>query len=275
VGTLASVSMGYEIGVTPLQMATAVSAVANGGALVRPRLVRALRHDGRRTEAAPLELRRAITPETAAELVAIMEQVVERGTGRTVAQIPGYTVAGKTGTASKIVNGRYSKTDYHASFVGFVPSRQPAFTILVVIDAPHAGHYFGATVAGPIFQRIADAALRHAGVAPTINPVPPVLVRAEPTPAPGADVLRTTAVAGPPPQISVVAGAPAVPDVRGLGAREAARQLARLGLVPRLTGDGTVIDQDPAAGTPLDPGRPCRLWLGRVGPARPQPPPRP
>jgi len=265
--TLASVSMGYEIGVTPLQMAAAVSAVANGGVLVKPRLVRALRHGATRTEVTPRELRRVIDRTTAAELVAIMEQVVERGTG-TVAKVPGYTVAGKTGTASKLVNGRYSQTDYHASFVGFVPSRQSVFTILVVIDSPHAGQHYGGQVAAPIFQRIADAALRHAGVAPTINPLPPVLVQASADAASSAELVRIAAAAGPQ-QISVVTGAPLVPDVRGLGAREAARRLVRLGLLPRLTGDGIVIDQDPVAGAALEPGRPCRLWLDRLTPALP------
>ena len=103
--TLASVSIGYEIGVTPLQMATAVSSIANGGLLVQPRVVRALRKGSSRTEVTPFEVGRTIAPETSAELVAIMEQVVERGTG-TAAAVPGYTVAGKTGTAAKIVNGR-------------------------------------------------------------------------------------------------------------------------------------------------------------------------
>jgi len=265
--TLASVSMGYEIGVTPLQMAAAVSSVANGGVLVKPRIVRGLRRGSTRTEVAPLDLRRVISRGTAAELVAIMEQVVDHGTA-TAAQVPGFTIAGKTGTASKNANGRYSKTDYHASFVGFVPSRQPAFTILVVVDTPHAGSHYGGVVAAPIFQRIADAALRHAGVAPTINPLPPVLVQASADAASSSALIRTAAAAGPP-QISVVSGPPTVPDVRGLGAREAARRLVRLGLVPRMTGDGIVIDQDPVAGTALEPGRPCRLWLDRIAPALP------
>jgi cell division protein FtsI/penicillin-binding protein 2 len=247
------------------ERSSAVSAVANGGSLVQPRLVRALRRGPSRTEVVPHEVRRVITRETAAVLAGIMEQVVERGTAK-AAQIPGFTVAGKTGTASKIVNGRYSKTEYHASFVGFVPSRRPAFTILVVVDSPHAGQHYGGTVAAPIFQRIADAALRHAGVAPTINPLPPVLLHAAGAKAPPSDLLRASATAGPP-QISILAGPPTMPDVRGLGAREAARRLARLGLVPRLTGDGIVIDQDPVAGAALEPGRPCRLWLDRVVPA--------
>jgi cell division protein FtsI (penicillin-binding protein 3) len=271
--TLVSVSMGYEIGVTPLQMATAVSSVANGGVLVQPRIVRALRHAGTRTEVVPLDLRRAINAETAAELVSIMEQVVERGTAK-VAAIPGYTVAGKTGTAAKIVNHLYSKTDYHASFVGFVPSRQPAFTILVVIDSPHAGKFYGGAVAAPIFQRIAAAALLYVGVAPTLNPVPPVLVQASAGGGSSAELIHTATSAGAP-EVDVVTGPPTVPDVRGLGAREAVRRLARLGLVARLTGDGIVIDQDPAAGTPLAPGRACRLWLERVGLPLPPPPPNP
>jgi cell division protein FtsI/penicillin-binding protein 2 len=265
VSTLASVSMGYEIGVTPLQMAAAASAIANDGVLVQPRLVRALRRGAARTEVSPRELRRVIDRRTAAELVAIMEQVIERGTG-TAAQVPGFTVAGKTGTAHMLRDRRYSDTDYHASFVGFVPSRQPAFTILVLVNAPRAGQHYGGQVAAPIFQRIADAVLRYAGVAPTINPLPPVLLQASAAETSSLELVRTTAAAGPP-QIRVLAGPPSVPDVRGLGARDAARQLARLGLVPRLTGDGIVIDQDPAAGTAIDPGRPCRLWLDRVSPA--------
>jgi beta-lactam-binding protein with PASTA domain len=95
-----------------------------------------------------------------------------------------------------------------------------------------------------------------------------VLLRAssgEPAPV---ELIHTAAGASAP-QVDVVSGPPTVPDVRGLGAREAARRLARLGLVARLTGDGIVIDQDPAAGTPLAPGRACRLWLERVGPPLP------
>jgi cell division protein FtsI/penicillin-binding protein 2 len=260
--TLASVSMGYEIGVTPLQMATAVSSVANGGTLVRPRIVRALRGPEGRTEVTPVELRRTVSPGTAAILVDIMEQVVARGTGR-AAQIPGYAIAGKTGTAAKLVNGRYSKTEYHASFVGFVPSRQPALTILVVIDSPHAGAYFGGDVAAPIFRKIAEPALRRLGVPHSQDGAAPVTIRASASDGHDPDLLPA-ATTGDLPHLDVVTGPPTVPDVRGLPAREAIRRLARLGLVARVTGDGTVIDQDPPAGTPFEPGRACRLWLDRV-----------
>ena len=115
-----------------------------------------------------------------------MEGVVERGTAKS-AQIHGYTIAGKTGTASKIVDGHYSKSEYNASFVGFVPSRQPALTIIVVIDSPHGNGYTGGVVAAPMFKRIAEASLRQLGIAPTVNAMPPVLVaRHDAAPAPVA-----------------------------------------------------------------------------------------
>ena len=98
-----------------------------------------------------------------------MEDVVERGTAK-LAQIPGYTIAGKTGTASKLIDGRYSANENNVSFVGFVPSREPAVAIIVVIDSPHANGNSGGTVAAPIFKRIAEASLDYLGVGPTINP---------------------------------------------------------------------------------------------------------
>ena len=260
VSTIASVSMGYEVGVTPVQMAAAVSAVANGGAYMQPRIVKARLHGTTRAEVTPVELRRAIAPDTASTLVTIMEQVVDHGTG-TKAQVPGYTVAGKTGTAQMIVGGRYSETDYHASFIGFLPSRQPALAILVLVDAPHAGKHYGGDVAAPIFKKIAEAAMRHLRIAPTINPAAPVLVR---TAAESVEAFVPASNTGGAPRVDVVTGPPTVPDVRGLAAREAVRRLATLGLVARVTGTGTVIDQDPAAGSPIAPGRACRLWLDRL-----------
>ncbi len=132
--------MGYEVGVTPLQMAVAASAVANGGELVTPRIVRAV-IDGDRRQPVPRKvIRRVVSPETAAELTSMMEGVVERGTAQR-ASLAGFTVAGKTGTATKNQNGRYLKDDVNASFVGFVPSRQPALTILVVIDTPRGPNH--------------------------------------------------------------------------------------------------------------------------------------
>ena len=258
---LASVSMGYQIGVTVLQMATAVSVVANGGELVEPRVVRAFLSNGRRDAVPHRILRRAITEETAATLTEIMEAVVDRGTAAKFAQIEGYTIAGKTGTASKLVNRRYSKSDYNASFAGFVPSRKPALTIVVVIDSPHANGYYGATVSGPVFRRIAEAALRHLGIGPTVNPPQPVLVARRESQPDGmtARPVGTATTARP----ADVTPPGQMPDLRGLGAREALRALTRIGLTARINGDGFVIEQSPPPGAPVAHGDPSVLTLGR------------
>lgn len=268
---LASISMGYEIGVTPMQMVTAMSSVANGGSLIQPRVVRAIRQGALRTVVDPLELRHTINARTVADLTAIMEQVVDRGTG-TAAQIPGFTVAGKTGTAAKIEDGRYSKTDYFASFVGFVPSRFPALTILVVIDSPRGGRYYGGDVAAPVFKRVAEQALRHLGIAPNVSPAPPVLAVDNPF-APAAGVV-TAASTGGGPEVEVATGPPVVPDLIGLSARDAVLRLARLGLTARVIGDGIVRDQEPPAGSPFEHRSTCTLRLERL-PLLPSPSPTP
>ena len=259
---LASVSMGYQVAVTPLQMAAAVSSVANGGSLMEPRVVRAFIKDGRRAMVSPKVLRKTVSPATLAELRTMMEGVVERGTAKS-AQIEGYTIAGKTGTASKLVNGHYSRSEYNASFVGFVPSRQPALTIIVVIDSPHGRGYTGGVVAAPIFKRIAEASLRQLGVAPTINALPPVLAARSETVAepvvqrPLDDDKGVVTAAIPPAQPGVM------PDLRGQSAREALRTLARIGSSARLSGRGVVVEQSPAAGEPLGTGEVGVLKLGR------------
>jgi cell division protein FtsI (penicillin-binding protein 3) len=260
---LASVSMGYQVGVTPLQMAAAVSSIANGGELFEPRIVRAVIADGKRTPVPHKVVRRAVSAGTAALLTEIMEQVVERGTG-TRANVPGFTAAGKTGTAQKVVNGRYSTSEYNASFVGFIPSREPAFAIVVVIDSPHGKNlYYGGSVAAPIFQRIADAALRHHGVPPSINRAAPVLVarredpRERPTSGPAVLPAIVTLAGG------TTRSAAVFPDLSGLGARDALRMLARLGMTARLQGAGIVVEQDPAAGRPIERGAVATLRLER------------
>ena len=205
-------------------------------------------------------MRRTISPDTAATLTSIMEGVVERGTA-TKAQIPGYTIAGKTGTAAKLVNHQYSHSDYNASFVGFVPSRDPVLAIIVVTDSPHAGPYTGGAVAAPVFKRIAESALRYLGVAPTVNPPAPVLVERQSDPANAS----TSSSAGNRAAVSLVADGPpgTVPDVQGLSARDAIRKLVKVGLGAHLAGDGFVATQDPPAGAPLEPGTVCRLVISR------------
>lgn len=264
---LASISMGYQVGVTPLQMVTAASAVAFNGVRLQPRVVRAFIKDGRRIEVSHKEVQQTITPDTAATLTTIMEQVVERGTAR-AAQMPGYTIAGKTGTAAKLVNGHYQKSDYNASFVGFLPSRKPALTILVVIDSPHGKGYTGGAVAAPVFKRIAEAAVTYLGIGPNLNAPPPVLVArhdgAEEDPDVAPQRVRAASVLS---ATVEPARNGLMPDLRGLSAREALKALSRIGMTAKMTGDGFVLGQDPEAGAALVRGNACALTLGRRLPA--------
>jgi membrane peptidoglycan carboxypeptidase len=193
-----------------------------------------------------------------------MEGVVTDGTAK-LARIDGYTVAGKTGTASKSINGRYSASENNVSFVGFVPSRKPALAIIVMIDTPHAGTNSGGGVAAPIFSRIADPAMRYLGVAPTINPAPPVLVERSTPPTRAGRPVSDHA-----PVVALISNTDSqtMPDLRGLSAREAMRTLTNLGVSALMSGQGIVLAQDPEPGTAFESGDMCRLHLGR----RPAPP---
>jgi cell division protein FtsI (penicillin-binding protein 3) len=242
-------------------MITAASAVANGGQLVAPRLVRAIVQNGRRQEVPPRVVRRTVSPQTAATLTTIMEAVVEEGTARS-ARMEGFTIAGKTGTAAKLEGGHYSKSDYNGSFVGFVPSREPAISVLVVIDSPHGKGFYGGVVAAPVFKRIAEQALPHLGVGPNVDPQPPLLVARHdargpvvPTPARAPALIAS--------MVNQPAAAGLMPDLRGMSAREAVQVLARIGLVAHVEGDGLVVEQDVPAGIAVERGTTCQLRLVR------------
>ena len=266
---LASVSMGYQVGVTALQMVTAASVVANGGHLIEPRVVRAFIKDGHRVEVPHTQLRQAISAETAAEMTGIMEQVVDHGTAKNV-KMAGYTIAGKTGTAHKLVNGRYSNTEYNASFVGFIPSRDPAVAIIVVMESPHGPNsYYGATVSAPIFKRIAEAALTYLGVGPNLNAPPPVHVaRHDPNQDSGATATLPRVAENFDARIEPARNG-LMPDLRGLSARDALRLLSLAGMTARMAGSGFVVQQYPEAGAALDGAAVCTLQLGRSGPGVP------
>jgi cell division protein FtsI/penicillin-binding protein 2 len=264
--SLASVSMGYHIGVTPIQMVAAFASVANGGELVAPRLVRAVLTDGHRTELPRKVVRRTITPEVADTLTTVLEQVVERGTAKNFARMDGYMLAGKTGTAHKVINGRYSPSDYNASFVGFLPSRHPKAAVVVVIDTPRNGGYTGGAIAAPVFKRIAEATLRHLGVPPTLNRTPTVLVARNGNNAQDEKTVmpvQVRSVATLQPAIDLAARQGLMPDVRGLSAREALRILASAGIEARISGDGFVATQGITPGTPIERGKVCALVLRR------------
>jgi cell division protein FtsI (penicillin-binding protein 3) len=277
--SIASVSMGQEVGVTSLQMVTAVSSVANGGLLYKPHVVQEMR---RGEQVLPLggpsstsEPKRVIRPETAATLRSLMEGVILHGTGKN-ARLDGWTAAGKTGTAQKIdpATRRYSKTNVIASFTGFAPINNPAVTILVSIDSPGGYPHGGGDVAAPVFKRIAEQILPYLDV-PRDLPMSPQLVQTSyrqrsSAEEPSLDDLPPTDF-NPQPELTEVIAKPeatkmkpvkssevlmaaeeggdiAVPDFQGKTMREVLDGCMRLGLDPVLVGSRVAILQSPAAG---------------------------
>jgi len=267
--SIGAISMGQEVGVTPVQLAAAVSAIANGGLLYRPRVVRELHRNG---QVIPVELaapRRVLHPETAATLRRMLEGVVLEGTGK-LAQLDGYTAAGKTGTAQKVdpATGRYSPTQLIASFVGFAPLNNPAVTVVVSLDSP-VGQHYGGEVAAPVFKRVAQQVLAYLNVPRDVTATPGIQHASnrhkpnEPVPEvrdfdpvqaeTGAAVearnskLAVPAPAAATPTVALAEGV-AVPQLTGKTVRSVTEECLRLGLDPVLVGTGVAVQQNPEAG---------------------------
>jgi cell division protein FtsI (penicillin-binding protein 3) len=160
--TMGNLPMGQGLSVTPIQMATAYSAIADGGILHQPSLV--LRENGEPiTEP---QGRRVITSSTAAQVRKMLEGVLQPGGTASEVSVPGYTLAGKTGTAQKVVDGKYSDTQFVASFVGFAPADNPQILVSIMVDEPSQGSYYGGAVAAPAFGEIAKFAFQYLGIPP-------------------------------------------------------------------------------------------------------------
>ncbi|MGB9885534.1 MAG: penicillin-binding transpeptidase domain-containing protein [Moorellales bacterium] len=290
---VAAISIGQSIAVTPIQMVAAVGAVANGGLWVRPHLVREIRDGNGQTVQRfdPEPVRRVISAQTAARLGALLEEVVRDGTGRN-AFIPGYRVAGKTGTAQKPGPGGYLPDKYVASFIGYAPADNPRVLALVIVDEPQGYPYFGGTVAAPVFQRLVEAVLRYLGVpkseaaeqekeglpvrVPSVIALPVdeavALVRAagleakvtgggkqvrEQVPAGGATVERGARIL-----LETEGGAGVlVPDLTGLSYSQALNRLRTVGLQLEVQGSGQVTEQDPVPYTEVPEGTRVRVKL--------------
>jgi cell division protein FtsI (penicillin-binding protein 3) len=243
----ASISIGQEIGVTPLQLVRAVATVANGGMRVEPRLVERVVDPAGNVIARPEPPKpvRVMSEKTAAVLNEMLKAVVARGTGQN-AGLPEHIVAGKTGTAEKAVRGGYSADKVVASFAGYVPADRPRLVILAVIDEPKGAQY-GGTIAAPIFHEIAEGALRYLGVPPSI-----------PTRSVGAPATQLAAFSHSNPPASGVTG---VPDLRGLDARAAVARAVASGLSVRAVGSGVVQTQNPLPGEALPENRQITLSM--------------
>lgn len=169
--SITRIPMGHEVGVTPLQMTVAMAAIANGGKLMMPRIVKSITTaDGKVTGFTPTILRQVVSPKTAAQVGNALRGVVsDRGTAAAAA-VPGFTIAGKTGTAQKLdPNGGYDSQRTVVSFSGYLPAEHPEFVGLVVLDDPHTAtreENYGGKVAGPIFSRVAEKAARYLDLEP-------------------------------------------------------------------------------------------------------------
>ncbi|MCL6448694.1 MAG: PASTA domain-containing protein [Armatimonadetes bacterium] len=246
---LAAMCIGQSISVTPLQLLNAVCAIANGGNLMKPYLVKAVEDDqGKVTkQTQPQIIRRVISPDTASELAEMLEKVVLEGTGKR-ARVEGYRIAGKTGTAQIPGPGGYLEGQYVASFAGFAPVGDPRIAVLVMMVDPKGKAYHGGEVAAPAFQNIVKDTLGYLGI-----PEEEGLHQEEKSPQPPDS--STTPVL--------------VPNVTGYPAADARRLLESRGLVAGPSGsEGIVQEQRPPAGTPVARGGRVALKVVPFDPAQ-------
>jgi cell division protein FtsI (penicillin-binding protein 3) len=246
---LVTTAFGQGIAATPLQMARAFAAIANGGDLLRPYIVKRITDDAGsvRYAATPHLERRIMSRHTAETVTELLVGVTEHGTGKQ-ARIDGYRVAGKTGTAQKVDagTGRYHPRDRMSSFVGFVPADDPALVILAVIDSPRTATY-GGVVAAPVFRAVAEYGLTRRGILPTIEPM-------EEPGAPAPPLRRAAAAAAPPDEAETeevaeeIAAPGGVPSYLGLPMRDALVRAQAEGWRLRIEGSGYVSKQSPLPG---------------------------
>ncbi|HSP15945.1 MAG TPA: penicillin-binding transpeptidase domain-containing protein [Thermoanaerobaculia bacterium] len=248
--SVASISIGQEIGVTPLQLVRAIGTVANGGMRLEPRVIERVVDASGKTIYAPErpKSQRVISERTAAVLNEILKSVVYRGTGERAA-LPEHVVAGKTGTAQKAVRGGYAPDKFIASFGGYVPADRPRLVILVVVDEPK-GEQFGGVIAAPAFREIAEATLHYLRVPPSV-----------PQRSIGLDAPLLAAFS----QQQTPVSRADVPDLRGLDARAAVARATAAGLLVEAVGSGVVTIQKPAAGEALPPDRRVSITLAEGG----------
>ena len=275
------IAIGQEVSVTPMQMISAESAIANGGLLRKPQIVEKVLRGGQTVMQPSAEPRRVIDETTAATMRQVMQQVILVGTGKGFAQPLGYTAGGKTGTAQKIdpATGRYSRTDYNASFIGYAPINSPAITVLVNLDSPRGGSHEGNATAGPVFKQVIEQTLAYLNVPHDMPEIPSLkeaslkkpkrrmdleftperkqkAARAATDEAKLVTVPESTTVA-------IAEGqAVTVPTLTGKSVRAVIEACSRLGLAPVLVGNGIAVEQNPDAGTKVLPGAKVIIRFG-------------
>ncbi|MBV9745658.1 MAG: transpeptidase family protein [Acidobacteriia bacterium] len=267
----ASISMGQEVSVTTLQLAQAGSVIANGGMLVRPRLV--LRKSGERVpRPEPVNV---IKPETAITMRQMMEGVVMPGGTGTAARLVGYSVGGKTGSAQifDVATHRYSHNDYNGSFVGFAPLTNPAIVVVVTLNGTHGTAGFGGQAAAPVFHTVAQEALRVFDVPKDLPDEPAAEANQRPSKREDVDDLSIADIGSEDPNIledgdgDDAAGTadkgPRVPNFRGMTMRAVLAEAASKGMTVVANGSGVARMQSPPAGSPWLEGKRIRVQFAR------------
>jgi cell division protein FtsI (penicillin-binding protein 3) len=263
--TRASVAMGYELGVTPVQLAAAYGAIANDGVLLAPTLVREVRDPAGTVlfRREPEPVRRVISREIAERLRQYLRGAVGEGGTGGGAQLMNYTVLGKTGTARRFEDGHYAAGKYTSTFAAIFPADDPQLVVIVKIDNPK-GSYYGGRTAAPVTRTMLQqslasrrVAIDRARLAPQGVPVAPSLV----SPAAGSPARKPVVAVDWPYQRSDSAPSPVpVPSVKGSSVREAALALHRRGFRMSLRGLGRVVRTAPAAGESAAPGASVTVW---------------
>ncbi|MFO0675547.1 MAG: penicillin-binding transpeptidase domain-containing protein [Polyangiaceae bacterium] len=264
----ANASFGQGISVTTVQLAMAFAAIANGGRLLEPVLVRRVKDGlGNTVREGTTRVRReAIPPHVARTISEMLVAVTEDGGTGVEASLMGFHVAGKTATAQKVdpATGKYSMEKFTASFVGYLPAERPRIVVAVVLDEPVIGHY-GGDLAGPVFRRVAEATLRYLGVPPPVTAARIAQVKRAGDPA---DATIAQLKVGPPLKVAVTppavqgpvaAGLVRVPEATNVGPREAMRIFTQAGLVPEVEGSGRLVKQTPSGGSAVPKGSTVHL----------------
>lgn len=278
---LAAISFGQGVTVTPMQLVAATAAIANGGNLMAPYVVERIVNSYGETQEQhePRVVRRVVSAEAARQVRELMTMTTEEGGTGTLASVPGFRVAGKTGTAQKVdpVTGGYSVDKRVSSFIGFVPAEAPRLVILVVMDEPD-GEVYGGLVAAPVFSQIASQALQYLKVPPTIpvkqNPLPTIeQIRAKAQA--DAEAQQALVDAGEPAEdaaegteevsatgegaVAAEPAAPRMPNCLGMSYRQVLDLMKQTGINIRLSGSGRVVEQSPPPDRPISYGN--EVWV--------------